>query len=101
MAKYTGPTVANALERWAEPHIARIATSMDYDGVWNASLTMTTTDGQVELTVTNVEEAPLSAGPSIVAKALDQLVNAPSDAPVLAAEVHRLREKVRRLEERQ
>jgi hypothetical protein len=100
MAKYTGPTLGDALRRWEEPHVRGIDTEMHTDtGLWGASMRIHTRSAEVELLVTGVRSVPDTAEPAEVHDAFDQIIHAPTDAALLASEVKRLNEQVRQLKE--
>jgi hypothetical protein len=101
MARPHTTTVREALSRWDGPRGLAVEVDMQSNefGLWNASMRIRSRAGEVNLTVTGVEiEAGYdSAGEAH--RAFDRLCHAAGDATVLAAEVRRLTEQVRQLQQ--
>ncbi len=95
------PSINEALTRWDNPHILGIDTQVDYgQGVYGATLQVRSADGEVGLSVTGVKTLAGVASTDEVHKAFTEFIHAPTDAVALAAEVHRLRKKIDRLQEK-
>lgn len=104
MARATEPSLTDVLDRWAEQHVLAVDTEMHSDGgTYGASMEVCSQTGKIDLVVTgvHVEHGSIDDHTTEVSKAFAQLISAPADAALLAAEVHRLRAKVQELRERE